>query len=75
MSSILDLDSQGRDRKDYAHCAMCGVSALDKELSLEPRRGVLLFGAFPGMHAPMEHRCSDCEKKVCEMVDNLLKAL
>jgi len=70
-----DLDSQGRDRNDYAHCKMCGVSELDKELSLEPTRSVLLFGPFPRMRVPMEHRCVDCEKKVCEGVDKTLKAM
>lgn len=66
-----DLDSQGRDRNDYARCKMCGASALDKKLSLEPSRSQLLFGGF---RARMEHRCEDCEKKVCEWVDSLLNS-
>ena len=70
-----DLDSQGRDRNDYARCAKCGVSALDKDLSLQPRSSVLIFGAFPGMFVPMESRCSKCEKKLSDklmkMLDNL----
>lgn len=67
-----DLDRQGRDRNDYARCKMCGVSALDKEVSLQPSRSALIFGSFPGMRVPMEHRCNDCEEKVCEGIDNLL---
>lgn len=70
-----DLDSQGRDRNDYARCKMCGASALDVELSLEPSRSVLLFGAFPRMHVPMEHRCAECEKKVCEGINKTLAAM
>jgi len=70
-----DLDSQGRDRNDYARCKICGVSALDKDLFLEPIRSVLLFGPFPGMRVPMEHRCDDCEKKVCEGLNKTLEAM
>lgn len=69
-----DLDSQGRDRNDYARCKMCGVSELDRPLSLEPTRSVLLFGPFPRMHVPTEYRCSGCEKKVCKWIDGLLKS-
>lgn len=68
-----DLDSQGRDRNDYAHCKMCGVSELDKRLSLEPSRSVLIFGPFPGMYVPMEHRCAKCEAKVVKDIEAMLK--
>jgi hypothetical protein len=65
-----DLDSQGRDRNDYAHCAMCGVSELDKEVSLQPSRSQLVFGGF---RVKMEHRCVDCEAKVVEGIEAMLK--
>lgn len=70
-----DLDSQGRDRNDYVRCKMCGASALDVELSLEPSRSALLFGAFPGGFIPMENRCKACEKKVCEGINKTLEAM
>lgn len=70
-----DLDSQGRDRNDYASCKKCGASTLDVELSLEPSTSCLIFGPFPGMFVPREYRCAKCEKKVCEGVDKTLKAM
>jgi DNA-directed RNA polymerase subunit RPC12/RpoP len=70
-----DLDSQGRDRNDYSRCKMCGASALDKEVLLQPSRSALLFGAFPGGRIAMEHRCAECEKKVCEGINKTLAAM
>jgi hypothetical protein len=70
-----DLDSQGRDRNDYARCKMCNASALDKEVHLEPSRSALIFGPFPGMRVPMEHRCTDCEQKVCDGINKTLEAM
>jgi len=70
-----DLDSKGRDRNDYARCKMCNASALDKDVLLQPSRSALVFGPFPGMRVPMEHRCSDCEQKLCDDLDRALEAI
>lgn len=57
--------------KDGYHCCvMCGKGAKEVELSLEPTRSQLLFGGF---NVKMEHRCEDCEKKVCDWANKLIK--
>mgnify|MGYP006872371250 CR=1 FL=1 len=70
-----DLDSQGRDRNDYARCKRCGASALDVELSIEPTMSMLVFGPFPGMRVCTESRCEKCEKEVCKSINKMLESI
>jgi len=49
-------------------CDTCGS---DKNVTSQPTRSQLLFGGFRGKMT--EHRCDECEKKVIQWINSLLK--
>lgn len=60
------------DKNDLQPCAVCNRKV---PTSLEPSRGVLLFGPFPPMHVTYERRCVQCERKSMKEISRALAGL